>query len=84
MKVVTPLLEKPLEGQVFLGEPECSPCSAADAEAGRIFRLFLQVRSVERGVIVKLAGHVSANPTTGRLQATFTRTAAAAVQRTDC
>jgi hypothetical protein len=71
-KVVTPLLEKPLEGQVFLGEPECSPCSASDAEAGRIFRLFLQVRSVERGVMVKLAGRVSANPVTGRLQATFT------------
>ena len=72
VKVVTPLLEKPLEGQVFLGEPECSPCNAADAEAGRIFRLFLQIRSLERGVIVKLAGNVSANPTTGRLQATFT------------
>jgi hypothetical protein len=72
VKVVTPLLETPLEGQVFIGEPECSPCDAADAEAGRIFRLFLQVRSVERGVIVKLTGHVAANPTTGRLQATFT------------
>jgi hypothetical protein len=72
VKVVTPLLEKPLEGQVFLGEPECSPCSTGDAEDGRVFRLFLQVRSVERGVIVKLAGHVTANPTTGRLQATFT------------
>ena len=32
VKVVTPLLEKPLEGQVFLGEPECSPCSNTDAE----------------------------------------------------
>ena len=72
VKVTTPLLEKPLEGQVFLGEPECSPCSSADAEDGHIFRLFLQARSAERGVIVKLAGHVSANPTTGRLQATFT------------
>jgi hypothetical protein len=71
-KVITPLLEQPLEGQVFLGEPECSPCNAADAEAGRIFRLFLQVRSVERGVIVKLVGQVSANPTTGQLQARFT------------
>ena len=73
MKVTTPLLEKPLEGQVFLGEPECSPCSATDAEDGHIFRLFLQVRSIERGVTLKLAGHVSANPTTGRLQATFTQ-----------
>jgi hypothetical protein len=73
VKVTTPLLEKPLEGQVFLGEPECSPCSSTDAEAGHIFRLFLQVRSAERGVTLKLAGHVSANPTTGRLQATFTQ-----------
>jgi hypothetical protein len=72
VKVTTPLLEKPLEGQVFIGEPECSPCNAADAEDGLLFRLFLQVRSVERGVVVKLVGHVSVNPTTGRLQATFT------------
>jgi hypothetical protein len=72
VKVTTPLLEKPLEGQVFLGQPECSPCGSTDAEAGHIFRLFLQVHSAERGVIVKLAGHVSANPVTGRLQATFT------------
>ena len=73
VKVTTPLLEKPLEGQVFLGEPECSPCSSTDAEDGHIFRLFLQVRSPERGVIVKLAGKVAANPVTGRLQATFTQ-----------
>jgi hypothetical protein len=73
VKVTTPLLEKPLEGQVFLGEPECSPCSSTDAEDGHVFRLFLQVRSQERGVLVKLAGKVSANPTTGRLQATFTQ-----------
>ncbi len=72
-KVTTPLLEKPLEGQVFIGEPECSPCNATDAEDGRIFRLFLQLHSVERGVVVKLAGHVSANPATGQLQATFTQ-----------
>ena len=72
MKVITPLLDKPLEGQVFLGEPECSPCSPTDAEAGRVFRLFLQVRSAERGVTIKLVGHVSANATTGRLQASFT------------
>jgi hypothetical protein len=73
VKITTPLLEKPFEGQVFIGAPECSPCSATDAEDGHIVRLFLQVHSAERGVIVKLAGHVSANPTTGRLQATFTQ-----------
>ncbi|MGO9790718.1 MAG: hypothetical protein ACLP8S_14875, partial [Solirubrobacteraceae bacterium] len=73
VKIVTPLLEKPVEGQVFIGQPECSPCSNTDAEAGHIFRLFVQAHSAERGVVVKLAGHVSANPVTGRLQATFTQ-----------
>jgi hypothetical protein len=73
VKVVTPLLKVPLAGQVFIGEPECAPCSNADAEAGHVFRLFLQSRSVERGVTLKLAGKVTANPTTGRLQATFTQ-----------
>jgi hypothetical protein len=73
VKVITPLLEKPLEGEVFLGEPECSPCTAADAQEGHVFRLFLQAYSPERGVVVKLAGKVSANPATGQLQATFTQ-----------
>src|SRR4029077_7453401 len=71
VKVVTPLLERPLEGQVFLGEPSCSPCSDSDAEDGHLFRLFLQVRLPERGVIVKIGGKVSANSPTGRLQASF-------------
>lgn len=60
-----------LQGQAFIGQPECSPCSAVNAEEGKLFRLFLQIRAPERGVIVKLAGHISANPLTGRLQATF-------------
>ena len=64
-----------LQGQVFIGQPECGVggvCTNADAADGRLFRLFLQVRAPARGVIVKLAGEVSANPLTGRLQATFT------------
>ncbi|MGH2853055.1 MAG: hypothetical protein ACRDLF_02540 [Solirubrobacteraceae bacterium] len=75
VKVVTPLLEKPLEGQVFVGQPECGVgglCTSTDAEQGHLFRLFVQVRLPERGVVVKLAGKVSANTTTGRLEATFT------------
>jgi hypothetical protein len=76
VKVITPLLEKPLEGQVFLGESECGAggvCTNTDAEDGHIFRLFLQADSHEQGVVIKLAGKVSSDPTTGRLQATFTQ-----------
>ena len=71
VQITSPLLERPLDGFVFLGEPECSPCSAADAEAGRIFRLFLQTHSDEVGVTIKLAGTVRANASTGQLTAEF-------------
>jgi hypothetical protein len=71
VSVETPVLEKPLEGSVFVGEPECSPCSTQDAEHGRAFRLFLELDQPVTGVGVKLAGHVAADPTTGRLTATF-------------
>ena len=76
------LLEKPLEGEVFVGEPECSPCTAADAQEGRVFRLFLQVYSPERGVLVKLAGKVSAKPAHGPAAGDVHRSAPAALQRT--
>ena len=71
VKLTTPLLAHPLEGQVFLGEPECSPCSDADATSGRLFRLFIQVHSAQYGITIKLPGTVSADPTTGRLTASF-------------
>ena len=71
VKVTTPLLAEALEGQVFLGEPECSPCSEADAGEGHIFRLYIQVYSKKLGVTFKLPGVVKANPTTGGLTTEF-------------
>jgi hypothetical protein len=73
-EVDSPLLPKPLKGQLFLGEPLCgnaahpSPCGPGDAAAGRLFRLFLQARG--EAVNVKLAGSVSASQT-GQLTTTF-------------
>jgi hypothetical protein len=69
VKVTTPLLPNPLEGQVFVAQPGCSPCTNQDAADGNLFRLFLQAQG--SGVVVKLAGTVSASPSTGRLTATF-------------
>jgi uncharacterized repeat protein (TIGR01451 family) len=69
VKVTTPLLPNPLEGEVFVAQPGCSPCTNQDAADGNLFRLFLQARGA--GVVVKVAGTVSANPGTGRLTATF-------------
>ena len=69
VQISTPLLAHPLEGQVFLGVPECAPCSPADAQEGRMIRLFVQAQG--SGVIVKLEGRTSVNQATGQLTTTF-------------
>jgi hypothetical protein len=67
----TPLLEEPVEGQVFLGIPECDPCSPADAASGRMVRAFIQVSSERYGITLKIPGDVTLDPVTGRVTATF-------------
>jgi hypothetical protein len=69
VSATTPVLEAPLEGQIFLGVPGCAPCSNADARNGNLVRLFMQLQG--SGVVIKLPGMVSVDPTTGRLTATF-------------
>jgi hypothetical protein len=74
VEVVTPLLEAPLKGHVYVAEPECGgagqePCTAADAANGKLFGIYLEVAG--SGVIVKLKGKVSVNPETGRVTTSF-------------
>jgi hypothetical protein len=67
----TPVLGEPLEGQVFMGAPDCSPCSPADAQDGRMVRLFLQLRAPNSGIVLKVPGTASVDPATGALTASF-------------
>jgi hypothetical protein len=67
--VTTPLLAAPLQGQLFVGAPECSPCSQGDAQDGRLLRLFLQAEG--SGVLLKAAGAAQINPVTGQLTVVF-------------
>jgi uncharacterized repeat protein (TIGR01451 family) len=69
VKIATPLLSSPLEGQIFLGEPDCAPCTPADAHEGRLIRLLLQAQG--SGVTVKLEGSGSIDQSTGQLTVTF-------------
>jgi uncharacterized repeat protein (TIGR01451 family) len=69
--VETPLLGHALPGVVYLGDPECAPCSDGDAQAGRLVRLYIEVDDPVTGIVVKLPGSVSLDPASGRLQATF-------------
>jgi hypothetical protein len=79
-----PLLAAPIRGQVYLGQPECSPCTEAhkDASQGRMFKLFLEAKDPLGcppgdltppcpGVILKLHGTAYANEETGQLETRF-------------
>ncbi len=67
----TPVLGEPLEGQVFLGTPNCSPCSLADAQNGNLVRLFMQLRAPNSGIVLKIPGTTTVDPTTGALTTSF-------------
>ena len=72
VRVKSPALEEALEGQVYLAEPECDPCTPEDAENGKMIRLFLQVVSEgEGGIVVKLAGRGKIDQKTGQITTTF-------------
>jgi hypothetical protein len=64
--VDVPLLEEPLRGHVVLGDPK-----STDPASGEMFRMFIVVKDVERGVIAKVYGSATADPASGRLTATF-------------
>jgi hypothetical protein len=70
--IKTPALEEALEGQVFLAEPECNPCTPTDAEDGKMVRLFVQaVSEGEGGIVVKLEGHAMIDQATGQITTVF-------------
>ncbi|HEY1687517.1 MAG TPA: hypothetical protein VGF95_01500 [Solirubrobacteraceae bacterium] len=70
--IKTPALEEALEGQVYLAEPECRPCTPQDAEDGKMVRLYVQaVSEGEGGIVVKLEGHANVNQLTGQITSIF-------------
>ncbi len=72
VRAKTPALEEALEGEVYLAEPECDPCTPQDAGDGRMVRLFMQLVSEgEGGIVVKLEGHGQIDQQTGQITTTF-------------
>jgi hypothetical protein len=72
VRVTTPDLPLPLEGEVFLGSPLCNPCTPGDAQGGQMVRLYLQaIGEGSDGITLKLKGTGSIDQQTGRLTTTF-------------
>ena len=63
-EVVTPVLDEPLHGSIYLAAPHQNPF-------GSLLALYLVIEDPERGLRIKLAGKVEVDPNTGRLTTTF-------------
>jgi hypothetical protein len=66
LEVETPVLDHPLKGSVYLAKPYANPF-------GSLLAIYLTVDDPQTGIVVKLAGKVTADPNTGQLSATFTQ-----------
>jgi hypothetical protein len=72
VEIVTPLLDHPLEGRMFLARPGCGDgggCSGASAEDGQLLGLYVEASG--SGVILKLAGRMSLDQETGQVTISF-------------
>jgi hypothetical protein len=62
--VHSPLVEEVLTGSLYLAQPGQNPF-------GSLLAVYLVAKAPERGFLVKVAGKLEADPTTGRLTASF-------------
>jgi hypothetical protein len=73
VSVQSPLFAGTLDGSIFLAQPDDPLTAAPGAENpfDSMLALYLVFKSPQRGVLVKVAGQVAADPGTGQLVASF-------------
>jgi uncharacterized repeat protein (TIGR01451 family) len=72
VEVETPLLFTTVYGSLYVAQPYDNPFPEPGHPGGSLIALYVVARSrAERGILVKLAGKVTADPSTGRLTVTF-------------
>jgi uncharacterized repeat protein (TIGR01451 family) len=67
----TPVLTEEATGSVYLATPYDNPFPEEDHPSGSLLALYVIARIKDRGVLVKVAGKITANPVTGQLVTTF-------------
>ncbi|HWA53660.1 MAG TPA: hypothetical protein VG816_05750, partial [Solirubrobacterales bacterium] len=65
-RVKSPLFSEAVEGSLFLATPYQNPFNS-------LIAVYLVAKAPERGILVKVAGNLAADPNTGRLTASFDR-----------
>lgn len=65
-RVKSPIVSGAIEGGIFLAAPHENPF-------GSLIAVYLVAKSIDRGILVKVAGDLEADPATGDLTATFDR-----------
>jgi hypothetical protein len=69
--IVSPAIKETIAGSVFLAQPYSNPFRSPAHPLGSLLALYIVARLPDRGIIVKAAGEVTADPLTGRLVTTF-------------
>jgi hypothetical protein len=64
LEIKTPLLKEKLPGAIYLAKPYENPF-------GNLTAIYLAIEDEETGIVAKLAGKATPDPTTGQLTATF-------------
>lgn len=72
VEIETPLLFTTVYGTLYVATPYANPFSEPGHPGGSLIALYVIARSrANRGILVKLAGKVTADPTTGQLTVSF-------------
>jgi hypothetical protein len=76
INIETPLLDEPIEGAVYIATPyDNMPEFGTPAHpGGSLLALYVVAKDPQRGILIKVAGKIEPNETTGQLVTTFQNT----------
>ncbi len=71
IEIETPLLSEKIDGAVYIAMPYHNLFSEPGHPEGSLLALYVVAKDPERGILIKVAGKIEANPVTGQLVTTF-------------